>query len=220
MIGEERPTCDGGAFADRGHSPTKEVHPLALTQATREMIALELDRYPRRRSALLPALRLAQAETGYLGEETLTEVADILDVDANALAMLATFYDLLHAEAVGGTVLSVCDGLACHLEGSGDVIHRLQSTLVIGIDGTTADGAFTLKRMECLAACDLAPCLIVNGENYVGHVSPDNVEAVLNHLSVGVGSEPDADLTRGHLDARSLGRVDDGNRPTANGRSE
>jgi NADH-quinone oxidoreductase subunit E len=193
---------------------------LALTQATREKIALELDRYPRRRSALLPALRLAQAETGYLAEETLAEVAGILDVDANALAMLATFYDLLHAEPVGGTVLSVCDGLACHLEGSGEVVRSLQDRLEIAVDGTTSDGAFTLKRMECLAACNLAPCLIVNGEDYIGHLAPENVDAVLDHLRAGARPATENDLASGHVDARGLRHANGDHRPSANGRSE
>src|SRR5689334_6900344 len=143
-----------------------------LSEETRAKIVAELTRYPSRRSAVLPALRYAQDEAGYLSQEVLAEVGGLVDVDPNALAMLATFYDLLHASPVGQRVIAVCDGLACHLNGSGQVIDAFLDQLHIGLDETSADGAFTIKRMECLAACAIAPCAIVNGQEYVGNIQP------------------------------------------------
>src|SRR5207248_7089484 len=96
-----------------------------LSEETRARIAAELTRYPQRRSAVLPALRYAQEEVGYLPPEVLDEVGQLVGVDANALGMLATFYDLLHVSPVGKCVISGCDGLACHLNGSGEVIDAL-----------------------------------------------------------------------------------------------
>jgi len=163
---------------------------VALSEATRAKILAELDRYPRRRSALLPALRHAQDEVGYLPQEVLSEVGDLLAFDPNALAMLVTFYDLLHAGPVGKRVLSVCDGLACHLLGSGEVIDAIGRHLGIHLDETTADGNFTLNRMECLAACHIAPCLIVNGEDYVGDLRADSVALLLTQLQPSPGERP------------------------------
>ena len=175
---------------------------MPLSEETRAKIARELENYPRRRSAYLPALRLAQAEVGYLGPETLGEVGDLIDADPNALAMLVTFYDLLFGEPVGQKVLGVCDGFSCRLVGSFDVIEALKERLGVDFDGTSADGAFTLKRMECLAACQLGPCMIVNTDSYVGNLKPDNLAATLAWLRQQATVGDHGPWLESHIDAR------------------
>ncbi|MEJ7652468.1 MAG: NAD(P)H-dependent oxidoreductase subunit E [Chloroflexia bacterium] len=88
-----------------------------LSEPTRQLIVAESIRYPQRRSALLPALQLAQDEAGWLSRETMEEVASLLETDPNALYDLATFYSLLHTEPVGRYVVRVCNGLSCYIKG-------------------------------------------------------------------------------------------------------
>ncbi len=137
-----------------------------LSEHSRQLILAEAERYPRRRSAFLPALQIAQDEQGWLSPETMREVADLLETDTNALYDLATFYSLLHTEPVGRYVLRVCNGLSCYIRGSDHLIERLCDTLDVRPHGTSADGLWTVEPFECLAACDGAPAVMVNGELY------------------------------------------------------
>jgi NADH-quinone oxidoreductase subunit E len=152
-----------------------------LSESTRQLILAETERYPRRRSAFLPALQLAQAETGWLSPETLREVAGLLDADPNALYDLATFYSLLHTEPVGRSVVRVCDGLSCYLRGADRLIERLCAGLGVAPGGTSPDGRWTLESFECLAACDGAPALLVDGE-LVRNAYPEQADALIEDL--------------------------------------
>jgi NADH-quinone oxidoreductase subunit E len=153
-----------------------------LSEATREAIRREVVRYPESRSALIPALRLAQNETGYLSPAVLSEVAALVGEDANALASLASFYDMFYLEPVGRHVISVCHGFACYLNGCDRVIDYLSERLGVPVGGTTDDGLFTLHTMECLAGCGIAPMLLVDGV-YHGNLTPEKVDAILAELA-------------------------------------
>jgi NADH-quinone oxidoreductase subunit E len=128
----------------------------------RELIA----RYPRPRSAMLPLLFLVQAEEGYVSPAGVAEVAALLGVTRAEVGAVATFYTMLHRRPAGRYVLSVCRTLPCQLRGSGEVTGALLERCGIELGGTTADGAVTVEEVECLAACDGAPVLQVNYENY------------------------------------------------------
>ncbi|MBI2939944.1 MAG: NADH-quinone oxidoreductase subunit NuoE [Chloroflexi bacterium] len=154
---------------------------LRLSAKTRAEIERLTTVYPVRRSALLPGLRLAQREIGWLPREAMDEVAEIVGVDPNACYALATFYDLFYREPVGKYVIGVCEGLACHLGGSGRVLGWLKERLGIGPGETTADGLFTVRTFECLAACDRAPCALVNDE-YVGPLDEARLDELLREL--------------------------------------
>ena len=153
-----------------------------LSEQTRTAIAQALDTYPRRRTAVLDALRLAQNEKGYLGKETLYEVAEIMDLDPNALFTLVTFYDLLHDKPIGRYDTMVCKNIACFLRGSDELIAHVSEKLGIGLGETTPDGAFTLRTMECLASCDTAPVMLIN-ETYYENLTIEKVDRILEELS-------------------------------------
>ncbi|HEX5504648.1 MAG TPA: NADH-quinone oxidoreductase subunit NuoE [Thermomicrobiales bacterium] len=136
---------------------------------------------PEPRSALLPALKTAQRERGWLPPETLAEVARLLDLDPNAAAMLATFYTMLHTEPVGHYTLEVCRSIVCYLHGCDAVIARMQEELGVELGGTTADGMFTLFHGECMGDCPHAPMMRVN-DDYVGPLDPATIGEVLASL--------------------------------------
>ncbi|HET8628416.1 MAG TPA: NADH-quinone oxidoreductase subunit NuoE [Thermomicrobiales bacterium] len=136
---------------------------------------------PERRSALLPALKAAQRERGWLPRETMAEVAGLLDLDPNAAYMLATFYTMLHTEPVGHYTLEVCRSIVCYLHGCDAVIAKMQEELGVEVGGTSDDGVFSLFTGECLGDCPHAPMMRVN-EDYVGPLAPETVGEVLDIL--------------------------------------
>jgi NADH-quinone oxidoreductase subunit E len=152
--------------------------PGGLSDAARNEIRRLMALYEHRQSALLPALFIAQNEFGYLSEEALRGVAETLNLPASEVASVASFYSLLYLKPVGRHVIQVCTNLACMLNGCHAVMRGLQDTLGLAPGETSADGRFTLRAVECLAACDQAPALII-GEDRCGPVTPADLERLL-----------------------------------------
>ena len=148
---------------------------------TEETVQQILSRYPLRRSALLPLLHLCQEERGYLTEEALGQAAKRLGLSPTQVAEVATFYDLFRLKPGGRREIWVCHNLSCSLLGAEWVIRRLEETLGVAAGETTSDGWFTLKRVECLGACGMAPVIQV-GADYYGPVSPQGVGALVERL--------------------------------------
>ncbi len=136
----------------------------------REKYAKEIDallaRFPQKKSAVLHLMHLAQNEYGYMSDEAMNEVADILDLDPTHVLSLAGFYSLYYEEPVGKYVLEVCNDLACALRGADQFVEMASRKLDIPVDGTTNDGLFTIKTVMCLGACDRAPMLQCNLKFY------------------------------------------------------
>lgn len=150
--------------------------PETITEIERIKAAL-----PSARSALLPALKAAQREQGWLPQETMAEVAERLGLDPNAAYMLATFYTMLHTEPAGHYALEVCRSLPCYLRGSDDVTAALRRELQVDQHGVSADGLFTLHIGECLGDCMHAPMMRVN-DDFVGPLAPETIGETLNIL--------------------------------------
>lgn len=167
--------------------PTAARH--QLSDATRAAISREVTRYPDSRSSLIPALRLAQQERGWLSSALLEEVAELVGEDPNALASLASFYDMFYLKPVGRYVINCCSGFACYLNGGDQLIDYLSERLGVQVGGTTPDGRFTLMPMECLAGCGIAPMLLVDGE-YHGNLTRESVDALLARLSARADTDP------------------------------
>lgn len=162
-----------------------------LSESTRQSILLELGRYPVRRSAYLPALKLAQAETGWLSRETVAETAQLLGADPNTLYDLATFYSLLHTEPAGRYVMRVCNGLSCYVRGSDPLLEHVCERLGVAPYGTTDDRKWTAMPFECLAACDGAPALMVNDDLYT-RMNAEQVDALIDDLTRAADTQPTA----------------------------
>ncbi len=162
-----------------------------LSEETVQEIRAAMRRYPRPRSAVLDALRAVQRQYGWCDPEGIKEAAEILEIDANALQMLVTFYDMLYDHPVGEHILMPCKNIACYLRGADGIIEYICRRLGIRPGETTADGKFTLQPMECLAACDLAPMMIAD-ETYYGNLTEERVDEILAALAASKGrrSEP------------------------------
>lgn len=154
---------------------------MPLAAEAQERIRGLVHRYEHRQSALLPALFVAQEAAGYLPPETLTEVAHLLDLPLSEVAAVASFYRLYFLEPVGRHLILLCTNLACALNGAEAIGRHLQGRLAIGVGETTADGAYTLRESECLAACPLAPMMMVDRERF-GPLTPATVDAVLERF--------------------------------------
>jgi NADH-quinone oxidoreductase subunit E len=151
---------------------------MALAAEAQERIRALADRYEHRQSALLPALFVAQEQAGYLPPETLAEVAALLELPTSEVASVASFYRLFFLEPVGRHLILLCTNLACALNGAETIRRHLEERLGIAPGQTTPDGAFTLRESECLAACPLAPMMMVDRERF-GPLTPGSVDGIL-----------------------------------------
>jgi NADH-quinone oxidoreductase subunit E len=133
-----------------------------LTEKYADIIEGTLARYPDNRSAVLPLMHLAQEEYGYMSQEAVTEVAEILHLDPTHVQSLAGFYSLYYEDPVGRYVLEICTDLACALRGADEFAEMACNKLGVGFDEITSDGLFTIKHVMCLGACDRAPMLQCN----------------------------------------------------------
>jgi NADH-quinone oxidoreductase subunit E len=123
-------------------------------------------RYPLRRSALLPILFLLQAEDGYVSPAGVAQVAELLGLTKAEVGAVATFYTMFRRRPVGKYLVSVCKTLPCQLRGSREISAAIAERLEVPLGGTDQSGMVTVEEVECLAACDGAPVVQVNTENY------------------------------------------------------
>jgi NADH-quinone oxidoreductase subunit E len=138
--------------------------------------------YPERRSAILPALRMAQDEHGgWLPPEALREVADALDLAPAQVKAVASFYDMLHLEPVGQHLVEVCTNLSCALVGAQQVVDAFEEHLGVHPGETAEDGSVTLRTIECAGGCGWAPVVVVDGR-YREPVTAEDVPAIVEEL--------------------------------------
>ncbi|MBI4278942.1 MAG: NADH-quinone oxidoreductase subunit NuoE [Armatimonadetes bacterium] len=150
-----------------------------LSPQSVDQIRAAMARYPESRSALLPALHVAQRQVGYLSVEAMEDVAEVTGLPLNEVASVASFYTMFSLRPVGRHVVRLCTNISCLLCGSDEVLAHLRRRLGVGPGETTPDGAFTLRVEECLAACDRAPAMLVNEELH-GRLTTQAVDTVLD----------------------------------------
>jgi NADH-quinone oxidoreductase E subunit len=140
--------------------------------------------YPQVRSALIPLCHLAQEQAGYLREDLMIEIAELVDVTPAEVYGTASFYDMLHTEPVGKYLVGVCTNIACLMQGGEDLLEYAEEKLGVAPGGTTDDGLFTLEDMECIAHCNKAPALQVN-YRFFGPVDEDGFDKMIDDLREG-----------------------------------
>lgn len=138
-------------------------------------------RYPDRRSAIMPALYLAQERYGYLSREAIEEVAAILNIPPIQVYEVATFYTMYNKKPVGKFHIQVCTNLSCMLLGAEDLLRFLKERLGIEEGETTKDGLFTLSTVECLGSCGTAPVMQIN-DTYYENLTKEKIEEILKGL--------------------------------------
>lgn len=167
----------------RPKAPKPEEVSLRFSErAVKELDGL-LTHYPDKKSAMLPALWIAQREYGgWLPAEALAEVAVRLDRSYAEVEGVATFYSMYHPHhQVGKHLIEVCTCLSCHVCGAYRLADYLREKLGVDWGETTPDGMFTLEEVECLDACDRAPVLQI-GDQYYGPVTNADVDALIEKL--------------------------------------
>lgn len=152
-----------------------------LSQQAAAEIGREAAKFPDRRSALLSALYVAQREVGYVSEDAMEDVALLLGLTPVQVYDVATFYTLFHLKPVGKFVIQLCRTLSCALVGYESIFPHLKERLGIGIGETTSDGLFTLKTVECLAACGTAPAMQIN-DDYYENLTVKKIDRILADL--------------------------------------
>jgi len=140
----------------------------------RELLA----KYPRAQSALVPFLQFCQQQDGYVTREAIEDAAGLVGITPGQVESIASFYSLLFQHPVGTHVIQVCRTLSCMLRGSDELQRHIKARLGVGQMETTPDGMFTYEEVECLAACDRAPCLQHNLE-YEYDVTPAKFDELL-----------------------------------------
>jgi NADH-quinone oxidoreductase subunit E len=163
-----------------------------LTEQTRAELRQVAARYPEARSGLLPMLHLVQSVEGRVTPEGIEACAEILGISAAEVSGVATFYTMYKRKPVGDYLVGVCTNTLCAVMGGDLVFERLKQHLDVGNDETTADGTITLEHIECNAACDYAPVMMVNWE-FMDNQTPESAVQVVDDLRAG----KDVHSTRG-----------------------
>jgi NADH-quinone oxidoreductase E subunit len=138
-------------------------------------------RYPVARSAVMPALYIAQQEEGYISQEALEVVAEAIGLTVDDVESVATFYTMYYQQPPGKKVIKVCTSISCYLRNCDTLVTHLEQRLGIKRGETTPDGNYTLMTAECLASCGTAPVLQVNDE-FVENVTLEMVDALIDEL--------------------------------------
>jgi NADH-quinone oxidoreductase E subunit len=141
-------------------------------------------RYPQRRSAVMPALRLAQERYGWLSPEALREVADALDLTPAYCKAVASFYDMYHLEPVGRRLVEVCTNVSCALVGAQQVLEAFEEELGVHAGETTEDGEVTLRTIECAGGCGWGTVVAVD-HRYREPVRPEDVPGIVEEVRDG-----------------------------------
>ena len=151
---------------------------------SREEIDRILDVYPKDRRYALAAMQDMQRLFNYVPREGLDALAAYIDCPLADLYSMATFYKALSLKPKGKHIIKVCDGTACHIRGSVNLIGGIQRALDIGPDETTSDGAFSLELVNCVGACALAPVMVID-ETYYGNVKVEELTEIFDSVRGG-----------------------------------
>src|SRR3954467_14137427 len=161
-------TTDGGGLGDATYAELRDI----------------AARYPEARSGLLPMLHLVQSAQGRLTPEGIEACADILGITAAEVSGVATFYTMYKRRPVGVYHVGVCTNTLCAVMGGDLIFERLKEHLDVGNDETTSDGKVTLEHLECNAACDYAPVMMVNWE-FMDNQTPQSATQLVDDLREG-----------------------------------
>jgi len=189
----------------------------AMTVGEVERAQLEADaaaviaRYPQARSALLPLLHLVQSVEGYVSPAGIEFCAQLLDISPAEVAAVATFYTMFKRRPVGEYHVGVCTNTLCAVMGGDAIFAGLREHMGVGHDETTADGMVTLEHIECNAACDYAPVIMVNWE-FFDNQTPASARELVDRLRAGaeVSATRGARVARFRATERLLAGFDDG----------
>jgi NADH-quinone oxidoreductase subunit E len=161
-------------------APADEVQHRLSDAAVAEIERLA-KRYATREALMLPALWLLQDEHGWISESGMSHVAEVLGVSAVRVYSVVTFYHMFHLSPPGRYNVQVCHNLSCSLLGAEKLLEGLHQRFGVDIDEPTPDGKFMIQRVECLGACEHAPCLQINADFHF-KVTTEKLASILDKL--------------------------------------
>jgi NADH-quinone oxidoreductase subunit E len=141
-------------------------------------------RYPRAKSALIPLLHLAQEQDGWVTDDAMVHIAELVGITPAEVLGTCTFYGMFKRHPVGRYLVTICTNISCMLLGADDLLHHAEQTLGVKAGSTTPDGLFTLEEVECIAACTEAPALQVN-YRYHERVTAADFDLLIDDLRSG-----------------------------------
>ena len=142
-------------------------------------IQAELDRYEETRGGCIEALKIVQSHRGWISDESLDDLAYFLEMTADELDSVATFYNLLFRKPVGRHLILVCNSVSCWVTGFEEILAHLENALGIKLGETTADGRFTLLPNVCLGACDHAPTIMIDSDLH-GDLDVEKIDRIIS----------------------------------------
>ena len=151
-----------------------------LTIEERSEIETKMDDYPDRQALSIEAMLIVQRHRGWISDESMHDLAELLGLSVANLDGVATFYNLIRRKPVGRHVALLCDSVSCWIMGSERMRDHLCSSLDTPLGGTTADGRFTLLPIVCLGACDHAPAMMIDGKLHED-LDERQIEEILTH---------------------------------------
>lgn len=152
------------------------IHEAALAEAQKIV-----DRFPVKRSSVIPLLHLAWRCYGYISAQAMEEVASLSGLTPAQVQGVATFYTMFPLKPLGKYHIEVCRNISCDITGAKDISSHLKQRLGINFGQTSTDGKFTLSKVECIGNCCKAPCMQINGKEY-GNLTPETIDAILAEL--------------------------------------
>ncbi|MGD9840171.1 MAG: NADH-quinone oxidoreductase subunit NuoE [Candidatus Bipolaricaulis sp.] len=157
-----------------------------MTVATETRVAELVKAYAGRPSELIQALHRVQSELGHVPVEAQAVVAAVVGVPLSQVRGVVTFYHFFRTNPVGRHTLRLCLGTACHVRGAENILKAIREELGVGLEETSADGAFTVEGVRCLGACGLAPVMMVDDDVY-GKLDPKRTKRILRQIREGGG---------------------------------
>jgi NADH-quinone oxidoreductase E subunit len=151
-----------------------------------------LQRYPTKRSAIMPTLWIIQDRHGYISDEAVSWVADNLELSEAQVREVITFYFMYRDKPQAKYTLQVCHNISCHIMGSRSIMAHLEKKLGVRVGETTPDGMFALEGVECLGACGQGPVMQL-GRHLYEHLTPEKVDEILESLKAGQPLRADTD---------------------------
>jgi len=151
-----------------------------LTTEERTEIEAEFPHYPNRKAVCIDALKIVQKHRGWVSDEALHEIGELLGMSDADLDGVATFYNLIFRQPVGRHVIYFCDSVSCWIMGATRQCRHASEKLGIQVGDTTADGRFTLLPIVCLGACDHAPVMMIDDDTHFD-LTPEKIDRILEH---------------------------------------
>ncbi|HNH94321.1 MAG TPA: NADH-quinone oxidoreductase subunit NuoE [Microthrixaceae bacterium] len=159
-----------------------------LTPDNEALARAIIARYPRPKSALIPLCHLAQEQDGWLTDEAMVHIGELIGCTSAEVLGTASFYEMFKLHPVGRYCVNVCTNISCQLLGAEELLEHAEETLGIRAGGTTEDGAITLEDVECIAACTEAPAIQVN-YRYFHNVTVDDLDQIIAEARAGTLSD-------------------------------